>query len=464
MVGEVREAFLLCGGASTRLGYPKEMLRVDGMTLAAALVRRLRGVFERVAVVSNRPAYLEHCLDVPVRTDVFPGLGPLAGVHAGLTHCSGEGAFFLGCDMPLVSEDLMRRLVAAAARSPAAAVVPRTARGPEPLCGVYRKSLLSALTDRLQAGEGLSATAFLESHGAEFLPVTSEEAAALRDVDTEADLALLKEAFEDVEPLPVRRAEVRRIGGAPLESDTVVEELPFAFYVNGVHLVTVLCMPGALRELAVGFLAYMGLIERYADVRSLELDYAQGRVAAALDVGEDRLRRAVRLQVSSTCGAGVYGPALRDMRPAADPDAFRVEADHILDVERSLRNMAPVFACTGATHQAAFSDGRRVVHFFEDVGRHNAIDKVIGRCLMDGTDARHGVLFATGRLNAEMVMKALRQGIPVAASRSAVTQHAIRLAQAHGLTVVGFARGGRLNVYTWPQRVLPGRGGLREET
>jgi FdhD protein len=118
--------------------------------------------------------------------------------------------------------------------------------------------------------------------------------------------------------------------------------------------------------------------------------------------------------------------------------------------------MAPVFACTGATHQAAFTDGEVVLHCEEDVGRHNAIDKVVGHCLLKGTDTSRGILLTTGRLNAQAVAKALRQRIPILASGSAATAHAVQLAERHGLTLVGFARGGRLNVYSGIER-LPGR-------
>lgn len=459
MCHSLTEAFLLCGGDSQRLGFPKEMLRVDGMPLAVAMVERLRRLFSAVAVVSNHPGYLEHFLragehdGVPIYPDVFGGLGPLAGIHAGLEHSKTDRAFFIGCDMPLVPDEVIGRLSAAASHSSAQAVVARSERGPEPLCGVYRKSLLPTLAARLATGHDLSATDFVAEIRTEYLDVRSGAASCFRDVDGPEDMALLREVFDEVEPLPVRRQKVTRLGGPPLEEDIVVEERAFAFHVNGVPLVTMLCLPIALRELTVGFLAYLGLIRRHSEILRLEPAYDAGRVSVELSVDDDSLRKAVRLQISSTCGSGVYGPSVPPMAPAAGSDSFRVHKDHILRILRKLRKMAPVFARTGATHQAAFSDGRTVVHFYEDVGRHNAIDKVIGRCLMTGTDTGCGLLLATGRLNAEMVVKALRQGIPVAATRSAPTAHAVELARQGGLTVVGFARGGRLNVYTYPGRL-----------
>ena len=141
------------------------------------------------------------------------------------------------------------------------------------------------------------------------------------------------------------------------------------------------------------------------------------------------------------------------MDGARRPGRFVVSRTHVLESLRGLRAMAPAFSVTGGTHQAAFSDGTGVRIFFEDIGRHNALDKVIGKALLDDRDISRGVLVSTGRLSSEMVVKALRQRVPVLASRSAVTTNSIRLARESGLTLVGFARGDRMNIYSAPDRV-----------
>jgi FdhD protein len=448
----ISEAFLLCGGGAERLGFPKEMLRVDGRPLALAMVQKLQRHFPTVGVVTNRPAYLQHLLDAPLHRDVYPGRGPLAGIHTGLGAAGSEAAFFLGCDMPLVPDELIARL-AAAARQADPALVARTPGGREPLCGVYRRKLLPALEARLEAGRDLGAGAFLEAVGAREMEVTPAEAAGLRDVDAPEDLPLLREAFGEVEPLPVRRCAVKRLGGEPIEEDLVVEERAFALHVNAAPLLSLQCLPNALRELAVGFLASLGVIEGPADVRRLEPDYEAGRVVVEVTAGQADLREAARMHAHSVGAAGVDGPLLAASSGAKGGQGFRVGAAHLLDVLGRLRQMAPVFERTGATHQAAFTDGARVVHFFEDVGRHNALDKVIGAALMAGTPLGRGALVATGRINAEMAAKALRRGVPVMASGSAPTTRAVRLAADGGLALVGFARGRRLNIYTHPDRI-----------
>jgi FdhD protein len=420
------------------------------------MVRRLQSLFERVDVVTNRPEYLRHWLDVPIHRDVFPGLGPIAGVHAALQRADSESVFILACDLPLVTGQVIRRVLRCAAGNDVPAVIARTGETPQPLCGVYRKELLAPLGERLREGRDLSIRDFLAEVGPECIEMPPPEAARLRDVDAPEDLSLLREAFDEVEPLPVRRRPVQRIGGKPLESDLLVEERPFSVHVNGVHLATLLCLPNAVREMAVGFLAYLGLEEIRQDATAVQVDYEEGRVAAELNVPDAALKKAVALQISSTCGAEVFGPPLPELEPAEEAPPFQARPDHILATMRALRGMAPVFACTGATHQAAFTDGEVVLHCEEDVGRHNAIDKVVGHCLLKGTDTSRGILLTTGRLNAQAVAKALRQRIPILASGSAATAHAVQLAERHGLTLVGFARGGRLNVYSGIER-LPGR-------
>ena len=321
------------------------------------------------------------------------------------------------------------------------------------MCGVYAASLAPIVERMLLGEDDRYVVRLLDRIKTEYVDFSALEAARLRDVDTPEDLSLLRQVFSDVEPLPVRLVAAKRIGGSPMERDVVVEEWPVAVYANGVKLATVLCMPTGIRELAVGFVAYLGLVQRREQVRSVEVDYEAKRVALDLDAEDARIKNAVQLLVTSTCGANVYGPPIPELHPLDAAGGFRVARSHLLDCVSSLRSMAPVFARTGCTHQVAFSDGRDIRILYEDIGRHNAVDKVVGHALMEGADMSRGVLVTTGRLNAEMALKALRRSVPVLASRSAVTTHAVQLAERYGLTLVGFARGARLNAYTRPERI-----------
>ena len=453
-------AALLCGGLSERLNYPKEMLRVDGAPLAVHLARRLREVFASVSVISNHPDYLKYCFDGPILSDEFQQQGPLAGLHAGLKHAStqfGAGrCFFLACDMPLVHNALIRRILERSERSNAPAVVASANGRLEPLCGAYSTELVPVLERRLSSPgrESRSVRDFLAGVGFETVEFTGEETALFRDLDKPEDLFILNKVFRDVEPLPVSVVSLSKGKRDRDNHDVVAEEWPVAVFVNGLKLVTVMCLPTALREMAVGLAAYLGLVKQGDGIQKIEVDYAARRVLLDLSASDDDIRNASQVLISSTCGASIYGGRIQPLPDPVEPGDFRVALSHILDCLKSLRGMGPVFARAGSTHQAAFSDGKRILLFFEDIGRHNAVDKIIGSALLGGLDLTRGLLVSTGRLSSEMVVKAARQGVPVLASPSGVTTNAIRLAESFGLTFAGFARGGRANLYTRPERVL----------
>ena len=442
MRGEVNSAFLLCGGQSERLGFPKELLRVQGAPLAVAMVNRLRDVFSDVCVVTNDPAYLRRSLAVPIQGDEYPGLGPLAGIHAGLKRTRGKAAFFLACDMPLVTSRLIRRLLEAAAKSSAPALVARTPRRAQPLCGVYSTDLAPALAKRLETGRDLGLRRFLKENGADYLDFTGEEAACFRDVDSPEDLPILQEAFGQVEPLPVRRVQIRRAGRPELQEDLLAVERTLQLYLNYLFLTALPCLPNALRELAVGHLLSLGLIESYKDVKGLSVDYELCRATAetGMDVGATiAAARLLRQPVA---------PAPREVAGIESAADFRLSARRLLELADGLRQMAPVFQRTGATHQAAITDGERVISFHEDVSRHSALDKVVGECLIRHADLSRTALLLTGRACATTIARALRAGIPVVVSRGAPTQLAVDMAEERGQVLAGFARQGRLNIYT----------------
>ncbi len=449
------EAFVLCGGSSRRMSYPKEMLRVEGRPLAVAMVERLQQLFEKVSLVTDRPYFLRHLTDVPICSDIYKDSGPLAGIHAGLSAATASRAFFLACDMPLVHNDFVRRLVEQAQAARAHALVPYAFGRRQPLCAVYDRSLLAAVGEYIEAHDHCVVNRFLDKVRLQQVQVTAEEARALRDLDRPGDVDLLHGPFADVEPLPVARLQLQ---GPGRHEDTVAQEWPLSVFVNGRKLVTALCLPTAVRELAVGMAEYLGLAETAADVRNVDVDYAMKRVDLHLNADDDAINRAAMLLVTSTCGANVYGPRLPSLDLPEVAEHLQVRRSEVLSCLRAMRPMAPAFSVTGGTHQAAFcipdDDQAEIRYFFEDIGRHNALDKVLGQALLEGTDLSQGFLISTGRLSSEMVVKAVRARAPVLASRSAVTTNAVRLARAHGLTLVGFARGERMNTYSGGERVI----------
>jgi len=113
-----------------------------------------------------------------------------------------------------------------------------------------------------------------------------------------------------------------------------------------------------------------------------------------------------------------------------------------------------LFKTTGGVHSSALCTGNEIMFFREDIGRHNTVDKLIGRCFLDGIDTSDKILLTTGRISSEILVKAAKMGVPLIASRSAPTDLALRYAAELGVTVAAFVRNQRMNIYTHPERVV----------
>jgi FdhD protein len=249
-------------------------------------------------------------------------------------------------------------------------------------------------------------------------------------------------------------ADMRVMGmHARVERDGTVDEVaveePLEVRVDGAALAVTMRTPGHDEELAAGFLHGEGLLDRAPRFHPT-LD------ANAVDVAGPLTREPGARSFYTTSSCGVCGKgALEEVSVHAPPlpDGPRVPRDRLAALPDRLEQ--PEFARTGGLHATGLFDaGGELIHAREDVGRHNAMDKVVGRALLDGAVPLHGrLLCVSGRLSFELVQKAAVAGAPVLVGVGAPTSLAIALAADRGLTLCGFARGGRLNVYADAGRV-----------
>lgn len=242
-------------------------------------------------------------------------------------------------------------------------------------------------------------------------------------------------------------AVVRREGW----SDEVAVEEPLEIRHAGRVLSITMRTPGHDEELAAGFLFAEGLIDGPADIGptdDLEVNTVEVRSPLAR---EPALRSFTTTSACGVCGAG----AIEDVRALAAPapPGPRMAAELLAALPDRMRQ--PTFARTGGLHAAALFDAAgEPLAVREDVGRHNAVDKLVGRRLLDGALPLHGLpLCVSGRLSFELVHKAVRAGAPILVGVGAPSSLAVELAGDLGLTLCGFARGGRVNVYTHGERV-----------
>ncbi|OGC02663.1 MAG: formate dehydrogenase family accessory protein FdhD [candidate division NC10 bacterium RIFCSPLOWO2_12_FULL_66_18] len=232
----------------------------------------------------------------------------------------------------------------------------------------------------------------------------------------------------------------------------VVQEGPLSVYVNGQELVTLLCTPSKLEALVVGFLAFEGIIRGLEDIQSLTVLEEDGYADVRLTSDFVPPRRRIH---TSGCGGGITF-SLETHGSAAMEDNSSVDPRSLFPLIRELYVEAQSYRESRGIHAAALADGEKLVIVTEDVGRHNAIDKICGEAMLRGIPTTGKVLLATGRISSEMLRKGAHMGTPIVVSRTSATTMSIDLAKRLGLTLIGYVRGDSFYVYSHPERlVLP---------
>jgi len=249
-------------------------------------------------------------------------------------------------------------------------------------------------------------------------------------------------------------------------TDRVVREEPLEIQIGPTPVAVVMRTPGADVELATGFLVTERVVERPEDVTSVRHcslasdpeaadNVIRATLADGVEVDWERLRR--NLYASSSCG--ICGKATIENALASAPpldDPLRLPAEILYRLPERMRGAQSVFEATGGLHAAAlFAGDGSLLALREDVGRHNAVDKLVGWAVREGRLPLAGhVLLVSGRVSYEIVQKALAARIPLLAAVSAPSSLALELAASAGITLVGFLRGRALNVYANRERVL----------
>ncbi|HEY5729149.1 MAG TPA: formate dehydrogenase accessory sulfurtransferase FdhD [Anaerolineales bacterium] len=234
------------------------------------------------------------------------------------------------------------------------------------------------------------------------------------------------------------------------DAETIVET-PVSLTVNGQVWLTFMCTPVHLEELAVGFLYNEGIIESMDEVEDV-------RVCEHGDNVDVWLSRAVEQPTSwrrtSGCTGGVTAVDLL-AKPNVSFDANRLEVqpEAIGNLVEMLFESQSLYRETGGVHTSALSDGESIILSAEDIGRHNTLDKIAGLCLMKNVFPETRILITTGRISSEMLQKAARLSAPILISRTSPSSLSIEMAERYGITLIGYARRHRFNVYSNSQRV-----------
>ena len=265
----------------------------------------------------------------------------------------------------------------------------------------------------------------------------------------------------EISPIALTRYENGRCVGE--RDDLLAGEEPLEIRVEGHSVAVVMRTPGADRELAAGFLLSEGIVKSAKDIFDITACVPPGGNGNAVDVGlanprafdPEKLSRHVFTSAScGLCGKTSIAAVLKRRRPLGDP--LRVPASVIFALPARLKRAQSNFRRTGGLHACALFDARgELLALREDVGRHNALDKLIGHELLEKRTPLAGhIVLLSGRASFEMLQKSYAGSLAVVVAISAPSSLAVEFARASGQTLVGFLRGQTMNVYAGPQRIV----------
>ena len=232
--------------------------------------------------------------------------------------------------------------------------------------------------------------------------------------------------------------------------DLVILEYPFTIFIDDEEIITLLCTPKSLKELTIGFLYSEGFIDSIEVVDKIQIDENKGRAYVSLKLRKifnEKLQG--KRTITSGCGKGtVFYNVLDSFKSKKIENIYPISLESVIQLTREFNNNSELFLSTGGVHSCALCDKDSILYFEEDIGRHNALDKVLGRAFIENVNLTDKFILTSGRISSEMLIKAAKRGIPAIISRSAPTSLAIDMARELNITLIGFAGGEKMNIYT----------------
>jgi FdhD protein len=240
-----------------------------------------------------------------------------------------------------------------------------------------------------------------------------------------------------------------RNGARTSEEDLIAFEKPLRLLINGKDFVRLSCSPVMLRELVAGFLLTEGPPGKGFCTERMSIEYGDEIIVDVPAEGDIQVSGAPAR--TSGCIGGVSFESYENDFPIKS--GLKISFDALKALFTAFQQGSNLYRLTGCVHSAALADTEHIIIQAEDVGRHNAVDKVIGYAAPEGIPFNDKVILTTGRLSSEIASKCARAGVPILASRTAPTMRAIDSARKAGITLVGFQRGRSCNIYTHPERI-----------
>lgn len=257
----------------------------------------------------------------------------------------------------------------------------------------------------------------------------------------------------------VSRQKIRRFEAGIFQEieSSVATEYPLTIYVNDQELVTIVCTPEYLEDLVVGFLTSEGIIRGPEDIDSVDIIEATGHAKVSANfVNKFNAKYRGKRYITSCCGKSrenFYFQSDASLVNVKQNSSLKLTTNQIFHLMDKFEQNSATFHQTGGVHNAALCSSAEIIYSRMDIGRHNALDKIYGRALQDGTATEDKAIIFSGRISSEILVKTAKLGCGIILSRSAPTELAINMAGELNITTVGFIRGDRLNVYSGFERI-----------
>ncbi|MFC1864364.1 formate dehydrogenase accessory sulfurtransferase FdhD [Chloroflexota bacterium] len=237
--------------------------------------------------------------------------------------------------------------------------------------------------------------------------------------------------------------------------DVVAREFPLTIVLNNQELVTLLCSPKDLKYLAVGFLFSEGLLEGRDEIKKVIVDERRGVVRVETEEGRELAGDVLfKRFITSGCGRGASFYSAADATGQKVESQVEISAHGVFTLVSDFQHRSQIYKATGGVHSAALCDTEKILLFNEDIGRHNAIDKIFGECILKDIPTDGRAVITSGRISSEILLKVAKRNIPIIISKSAPTDLGVKLASDLGITLLGFVRGRRLNAYANDWRIV----------
>jgi FdhD protein len=230
---------------------------------------------------------------------------------------------------------------------------------------------------------------------------------------------------------------------------SLAREVPYTLFVNDREILSISTLPSNLEELFVGFLVSEGILLNPKEVLVCAVDHAARLVRIELDVPSERVSKFEKKgMLTSGCAGGMVFSVEVALLPAEkERKRLKIHCSTIIKRMQELDRFEGTYTITRGVHAAALADSSRTIAILEDLGRHNAVDKIIGHCFLSKTDTRDKLLLSTGRITSEMLVKAARSRFPIVISRSSASSMAVAMAKQSNVDVVTYVRAGRFNYF-----------------